>query len=316
MSLNLDYPSDNIFCSIIIPSYNSERTIVKTLESIFAMKTKYSFETIVVDSSSDATPRIIEKEFPEVKLIHLDEQTYPGSARNLGLMYSKGDLVAFVDSDCVVAEDWLDRMVEAHLKYEYAAIVGGVGNGTPRNLIGWTGYLIEFNEWTPKTKPRIVKNILGGNVSYKKERIQKHNLSYTDVFPSEDTIFAWDLQSKGEVIFFDPSIVVYHLNRTSLKILLKHQYVLGKASAQARRTTGIYGKIFTRYPFLCFGLPFVRFLRASFRLVKQDIKTFLIFLMISPLYLLCTFSWSVGFVSKGKFGKTKIEYNQENKNKS
>ncbi len=191
-------------------------------------------------------------------------------------------MVAFVDSDCVVAEDWLDRMVEAHLRYEYAAIVGGIGNGTPKNLVGWTGYLIEFNEWTPKTKPRIVKNILGGNVSYKKKRIKKHNLSYTDVFPSEDTIFAWDLQSKGETIYFDPSIVVYHLNRTSFKFLLKHQYVLGSASAQARRMTGLYGKIFTRYPFLCLGLPLVRFTRAAFRLIRQDLRYFFVFLLISP----------------------------------
>jgi glycosyltransferase involved in cell wall biosynthesis len=299
---------EKIFCSVILPSYNSEETIVQSLRSIRNMQTGHNYEVIVVDSSSDATPEVIRHEFPEVTLIHLEEQTYPGSARNLGLQHARGNVVAFVDSDCIVAPDWLNRMVEAHLKYDYAAIVGGIGNGTPKNLVGWTGYLIEFNEWTPKTKPRIIGNILGGNVSYKKERIQKHNLSYTDVFPSEDTIFAWDLCSKGETIFFDPSIVVYHLNRTDFKVLLRHQYVLGSASAQARRTTGLYGKIFSRHPVLCLGLPVVRFMRAAFRLIGQDFGYFFMFLLISPMYFLCTMFWSLGFLSKRNFGDTKIEY--------
>ena len=297
-----------VLCSVILPSYNSERTILLSLESIRKMESEYDFEVIVVDSSSDATPELIRREFPEVKLIHLEEQTYPGSARNLGMQHAVGDLVAFVDSDCIVAPDWLDRMVEAHRTYDYAAIVGGVGNGTPKNLVGWTGYLIEFNEWTPKTKPRVVENILGGNVSYKMERIRKHHLSYTDVFPSEDTIFAWDLRSKGETIFFDPSIVVYHLNRTSLRVLLRHQYVLGGASAQVRRTTGMYGRIFARYPLLCLGLPFARFLRAALRLARQDLGYFFMFLLISPLYFLCTVYWTAGFYRKRDFGETKIQY--------
>lgn len=297
---------DKVFCSVIIPSYNSMRTIVPSLTSIRNMKTHYSFEVIIVDSSSDQTPDVIREQFPEFQLIHLEQQTYPGSARNLGLMQCKGNLVAFVDSDCIVAENWLDEMVEAHLKYDYAAIVGAVDNGTPKSLVGSTGYIIEFNEWTSKTQPRKIGNILGGNVSYKKEIIDKHQLSYTDVFPSEDTIFAWDLTSKGETIFFVPSIIVYHLNRTELKVLLKHQYVLGRASGEARRMTGLYGKIFTKFPFLSLGLPFVRFGRAFFRLIKQDLRLFLHFLLISPIYILCTFYWSVGFMSKEKFEKTKI----------
>jgi glycosyltransferase involved in cell wall biosynthesis len=301
----------NIFCSVIIPSYNSKITLAQTLDSLKKMNTSYPYEVIVVDSSSDETPEMIREWFPDVHLIHLNEQTYPGSARNLGLKHAKGNLIAFVDADCIVAENWLEKMVEAHLHFDYAAIVGGVGNGTPRNLIGWTGYLIEFNEWTPKTKPRKTQNILGGNVSYKKWIIEKHKLSYTDVFPSEDTIFAWDLISSGETIYFVPDIVVNHLNRTDFKVLLRHQYVLGSASAQARRTTGMYGGIFTKYPILSLGLPLIRYIRAGSRLIRQDFKMFVIFLFVSPLYFLCTLFWSLGFMSKRKFKATKIKYIKE-----
>ena len=304
--------NDAMICSVVIPSYNSKRTIMQCLESIKKMKTMHSYEVIVVDSSSDETPDLIRTHFPEFKLIHLEEQTYPGSARNLGFMEAKANIIAFVDSDCTVAEDWLEKMVEAHRQYEDAAIVGSVGNGTPKSIVGTTGYLVEFNEWTPKTKPRIINAILGGNVSYKKEIIQKHRLSYTDIFPSEDTIFAWDLNSKGETIRYDPTIVVYHLNRTELKILLRHQVVMGKSVAESRRITGLFGQTFIKYPWLSVGLPAVRFSRAGYRLFRQDFKTFLLFLLYSPLYFICVLLWVYGFASKSKFDETKIKYDHSN----
>jgi hypothetical protein len=216
-----------------------------------------------------------------------------------------------VDSDCIVSADWLEKMVDSHLKVPYAAIVGGIGNGTPANLVGWTGYLIEFNEWTPKTKPRMIECILGGNVSFKKEIILKHNLAFRGIFHSEDTVFAWDLRSVNEDIFFDPSIVVYHLNRTNLSMLVRHQYILGKSSVQARRSTGLYGQIFVRYPVLCVALPFIRFFRASTRLAKQDLGYFFIFLIVMPLYFLCNISWMLGFMSKSSDTDSRIGYNYQ-----
>ncbi|MFO7888932.1 MAG: glycosyltransferase family 2 protein [bacterium] len=299
---------NEIFCSIIIPSYNSKLTICKTLESLKNMQTEHPYEVIVVDSSSDETPEIIENKYPWVQLIHLEEQTYPGSARNLGLRHSTGSIVAFLDSDCTVITEWLNIIVDTHATHKmYAAVVGSIGNGTPRNLVGCASYLIEFNEWTPKTKKREINYILGGNVSYKKEIIMKHNLSYTDIFPSEDTIFAQDLIAKREKILFIPDLVVYHINNTSLCKVLKHQYVLGNASARARRDKGMIGNIISKYKILVLGVPLLRYIRAFIRLLKQDIVLLGTFLVISPIYLLAVFCWSIGYMGKDHFKPTKIK---------
>ncbi|MEJ2628621.1 MAG: glycosyltransferase, partial [bacterium] len=67
------------FCSVIIPSYNSENTIGKTLDALERMETKHPYEVIVVDSSADKTPNMVKEQYPWVQLIHLEEQTYPGS---------------------------------------------------------------------------------------------------------------------------------------------------------------------------------------------------------------------------------------------
>lgn len=296
------------FCSVIIPSYNSEHTICKTLNALKEMETRHPYEVIMVDSSADNTPKIVKEQYPWVQLIHLDQQTYPGSARNLGIRHSKGSLIIFLDADCIVIKQWLDMIVEIHQTYtQYAAVVGSYDNGTPYNLVGCAYYLTEFNEWTPKTKQRDIEYVLGGNLSCKKEVIMKHNLFFTDIFPSEDTIFAQDLRAKGEKILFVPSIIVSHINNTNLWQFLKHQYVLGNASAQARKEKKMFGNIINKYKILVLGVPLVRFIRAFFRLIQQDFILLIKFLIVSPLYLAAVLCWSMGYVRKGDFKPTKIK---------
>jgi glycosyltransferase involved in cell wall biosynthesis len=298
---------DRPAASIIVPAYNSKRTIRQCLGSLLAQQTSHSYEVILVDSSKDETPQIVLDEFPQVRLIHLEQQTYPGSARNLGISHARGKILAFMDSDCVADANWLERIIAAHGKMDAVAIFGAVKNGTPNSIIGTVSYLIEFNEFLPRSKPRYTDILLGGNVGYKQEVFGKHNICFTDIFPSEDTIFAWTLRQKNEKIFFDPSILVAHLNRTSFSGILRHQHTLGKASAEARRTTSLRGQIFVKYPWLCLGLPFVRWTRAALRLARTDLGYFFIFFALTPLYLTASAAWSFGFISKGNFKPVRIQ---------
>jgi len=70
--------------SVIIPSYNSNKTIEKCLNSILNQTYSDEYEIIVVDSSIDNTSDIVKNKFKDVKLAHLKKKTDPGTARNLG----------------------------------------------------------------------------------------------------------------------------------------------------------------------------------------------------------------------------------------
>src|SRR3989344_1873665 len=98
--------------SVIIPSYNSQRYIARCLHSVISQHTTLPYEIIVVDSSKDETPFIIKKNFPSVQLISLKNQTFPGAARNIGVEKSQGKIIAFIDSDCIAASDWLEKGVK------------------------------------------------------------------------------------------------------------------------------------------------------------------------------------------------------------
>ena len=97
--------------SVVIPCFNSASTIRMALDALRAQDTEVPFEIIVADSSKDETPQIVKNEYPEVHLIHFDQQTYPGTARNMGIHHARGKYIAFTDSDCLPRRDWIQQIV-------------------------------------------------------------------------------------------------------------------------------------------------------------------------------------------------------------
>ena len=88
--------------SVVIPTYNKEKSITRTVESI--LEQDYTdFEIIIVDDcSSDNTVQMIEKKYGErIKLIKLKKNFGANVARNKGVLEAKGDYIAFMDSDDV-----------------------------------------------------------------------------------------------------------------------------------------------------------------------------------------------------------------------
>ena len=88
--------------SIIIPVYNSESFLSKTIDSILKQNFK-NYEIILVDDcSTDNTNKLCksyEKNFNNIKLINKNINTGVGDSRNKGIKFSTGKYLIFVDSD-------------------------------------------------------------------------------------------------------------------------------------------------------------------------------------------------------------------------
>lgn len=281
--------------SVIVPCYNSERTIRRCLNAILNQHTTVPFEVVVVDSSLDRTPQIVEREFPSVRLIHLEKRTFAGAARNLGVRATRAPYCLMIDSDCVARPDLIERMITRHHQTEIAAVGGSLRNGTPKSLSGWTGYLLEFKEFIPQAPIRFEKTVPTANVTYKRDTLEQHGYFDDDMWLAEDILFNWKIFKSGERILFDPAIEVTHLNRTGWTQVLSYQISLGKCSAEARRRGGLPGDVLLRYPALIALMPIVRLAKAASWLARIDKRTFLMFLLISPMYLLGSCFWAFGF---------------------
>ena len=102
--------------SIIVPAYNSEKTLAKTLDSLLSQVFS-DLEIIVVnDGSSDQTPQIAESytSDPRVRVVHQRNRGLAG-ARNTGIANARGQFIGFCDADDLWAPD---KMIthELHLR--------------------------------------------------------------------------------------------------------------------------------------------------------------------------------------------------------
>ena len=287
--------------SIIIPSYNSEQTIEKCLRSLKNQNYRSEYEIILVDSSNDETPRIVKEKFSEVTLIHKNNRTDPGTARNLGITKAQGDLIIFLDADCIPASDWLEKHVNAH-RQQYIAVGGAIHNSKEsQNAVGYAGYISEFREFIPERSRAEVAHVPTCNISYKKEVFEKYGQFRGEYYPQEDLVFNYHLARSGEKILFDPSIIVYHIHRSDFKAFMQHQKKIGRITAQVLEQFKLKGRFLVRHRIIAFPLilclPIIKFCRTLLVFLKYKPGIFFIKPCAVILFGLGLLIWEIGFVS-------------------
>lgn len=111
--------------SVIVPMYNSERTVAGCLEALIQSAVGVDYEIVAVDDGSvDRTAEIVEAISSEEPRLHLYRQNNRGvsCARNFGMQKACGDVIAFVDSDDYVKKQYFP-VIEAAFRDTDADVV-------------------------------------------------------------------------------------------------------------------------------------------------------------------------------------------------
>lgn len=98
--------------SIVVPVYNAERYLERTIKSVMAQSVE-DWELLLVDDCSTDGSRAILKRYESDKIhcFYCEENKGPANARNIGLAHAKGRYLAFVDSDDLWEKDKLERQL-------------------------------------------------------------------------------------------------------------------------------------------------------------------------------------------------------------
>lgn len=95
--------------SVIIPTYNREKLILKALDSVFN-QTFEDYEILIIDdASTDRTEQVIQElNHPKIRYYKLDKNQGQCIARNVGIKKAKGEFIGFLDSD----DEWLPEKLQ------------------------------------------------------------------------------------------------------------------------------------------------------------------------------------------------------------
>lgn len=164
----LHSPSPDI--SIIIPAYNEEERLLKTLSSLSCTNTHLSVEVVVVNNNS--TDRTAE--LAEVCGCHCIAETRQGitPARNSGLRVAKGAIVLNADADTIYPPQWVNLMVAPLAKANIALVYGSYAfipaEGSSRIVYFGYEHLSDFTKWLNKTFKEEAVNVYGFNSAFRR----------------------------------------------------------------------------------------------------------------------------------------------------
>lgn len=114
--------------SIIIVNYNTKEITLDCISSIYKFTSGSEFEIIIVDNASiDGSQEAIKNTFPNLLLIENEENIGFGSANNIGSKYAKGEFLFFLNSDTILFEDSISKMIAFFKKEETNIKIGTLG---------------------------------------------------------------------------------------------------------------------------------------------------------------------------------------------
>lgn len=102
--------------SIIIPTYNAGRKIVRALHSVWqqtAWRKGHSYEILICDDGSTDNALLFARLYANVRILASEHNTGgPNAGRNRGIQAATGDVIAFLDQD----DEWLPDKIEKQLE--------------------------------------------------------------------------------------------------------------------------------------------------------------------------------------------------------
>lgn len=262
--------------SIIIPTYNEEQLIAGCLKSIFNIEYETGkFEVIIVDNgSSDRTIDIAQSFGVE---IFCDDTKNVSGLRNIGAQHAKGEILAFVDADCIVSETWL-RNAEMYFNTPDIAAWGAPAK-IPENAT-W----VQKAWYIIRKKMDSVEDVdwlEAMNLFVRKKDFRTIGGFNEKLITCEDVDFCYRIKNYGKIIS-DENISVVHLGEAAtVKEFIKKELWRGKGNLYGIESHGFSLKEIPSLSIPIYFAMFLPFLILGIILTRQSIWIFLFLLFYS-----------------------------------
>lgn len=231
--------------SVVIPVLNEEKRIRKCLEAL-AGNTVKPYEVIVADGGSTDKTVEIAQSFEFVKVIK-NIRKNAAAGRNEGIKQARGEVIAFTDGDCIVADNWIKEIEAAFTRHKDLDGIGGkVLNAAPINRyeeywgnLAWNLIMNFGNEAYTVTEKTLNDAFVTANCAYKRKLLIKIK-GFNNWFANnaEDIDLCWRALDNNAKLMYIPDAVIYAHNVTTLKGIIKKSFRNGYSSSKLQKKYG------------------------------------------------------------------------------
>ena len=217
--------------TVIIPVRNRPGEIAACLQSLSQLDyPREKMEIIVIDDASDDNTPDVVSTFP-AQLISLKERRQASFCRNLAAKRAQGEILAFLDSDCVADPLWLRELIPAFSDPSNGA-VGGIVDSyfnkkdldcyekvkSSLNMSSWFKSSREANPffYLPSCNLLVRRNLFLQLKGFRE-----------DMHVGEDVDFCWRLQDQGSHLEYRPVGTVYHRHRNTVREFCARRFDYG-----------------------------------------------------------------------------------------
>jgi len=238
--------------SVVIVVKN-DRGIAATLGALARQRAGVLHEVIVVDASEPSVLADIRAAYPSVvwDQFPVSERRTTPQQRNRGVLLAKGDIIVFIDANCIPAPGWLSAIVTSINRGE-AIVCGPVRDLSEANLVHYAPELQEA---------RYVDVCTTINVGILRS-VFEHTGAFDNSFSfGQDIDFFWRAVDAGYKIYYDPQASIGH-DWGRRKEQLRRAFDYGKARAhlfkkhwKTRHGQLVHEPHVWMYPLFILGLP-------------------------------------------------------------
>lgn len=200
--------------SVIIPAYNASRFISAAIESVLTQSYVNREVIVVDDGSTDGTGKSIQKYLDKILYIH-QANSRQAVARNHGIRYAKGELIAFLDADDVWLPDKLKQQVQLFRQNPELGLVY-----CKIREIDETGSPIRDSQADLRGADTVSRILLGkydtigtGSTSLiPRVILDEVGLFDPELPPCEDTDMLWRIASRRPIDYVNEVFVLYRMH--------------------------------------------------------------------------------------------------------
>jgi cellulose synthase/poly-beta-1,6-N-acetylglucosamine synthase-like glycosyltransferase/peptidoglycan/xylan/chitin deacetylase (PgdA/CDA1 family)/spore germination protein YaaH len=228
------------FVSILVPAYNEELVIIKTISSLLASNYD-SYEIIVIDDGSkDKTSEVVRESFSNEERVRLFAVSNGGKAAalNWGLKYATGEIVIALDADTLFAPQTIGAL--AHRFYDPAigAVAGNAKVGNRTNIVTrWQAleYITSQNmDRRAFASLNCITVVPGAVGAWRRELIEKAGGFQSDTL-AEDQDLTLSIRRMGHNIGYEEDAIAWTEAPDTLRTLARQRFRWAFGTLQCMR---------------------------------------------------------------------------------